>query len=202
MIALYLAGDSPVHRAPAGVKLLLLAVLGLALSLLPREPALLGLVLAGGGLALVVALYASAGLAGRPLLRQLWSTRWIIVLMVVTQLIFLGPAEAAINTVRVVAIVVLAGLLNLTTRTAELLTTLERLLAPLARLGIDPRRVSLTLSLAITMIPVIAELARQVREAQQARGVRLGVRAVVPLLVLALRHADDVADALSARGVD
>ncbi|TPW70961.1 energy-coupling factor transporter transmembrane component T [Schumannella sp. 10F1B-5-1] len=202
MIAVYLPGDSLVHRAPAGVKLLLLAVLGLALSLLPREPALLGLVLAGAGLVLVVLLYALAGLAARPLLRQLWSTRWIVVLMVVTQLIFLGPAEAANNTVRVVAIVVLAGLLSLTTRTAELLTTLERLLAPLARVGVDPRRVSLTLSLAITMIPVIAELARQVREAQQARGVRLGVRAVVPLLVLALRHADDVADALSARGID
>jgi biotin transport system permease protein len=52
------------------------------------------------------------------------------------------------------------------------------------------------------MLPVVADLARRVREAHQARGVRIGYRAVVPILVLALRHADDVADALSARGAD
>ena len=73
---------------------------------------------------------------------------------------------------------------------------------PLARLGFDPRRIGLTLSLTIAMLPVVAGIAARVRDAERARGVRLGPRIVVPVLVLALRHADDVADALTARGVD
>ncbi|MFP3607054.1 hypothetical protein, partial [Paraburkholderia sp. SIMBA_053] len=61
--------------------------------------------------------------------------------------------------------------------------------------------VALTISLTITTIPVIAGFAERVRDASRARDVRLGVRAVVPLFVLALRHADDVGDALAAPGL-
>jgi biotin transport system permease protein len=44
--------------------------------------------------------------------------------------------------------------------------------------------------------------ARDVREAQLARGVRRDVRAfAVPYLVMALKHADELGDALAARGV-
>ncbi len=202
MIALYLPGHSVLHRAPAGAKLLGLLVLALGISLFPHPPYPWGLATLAAVLALVALAYLVAGLGGRALGRQLWLARWIVVLMVATQLIFLTPWDAAVNTVRVVAIVLLAALLTLTTRSEDLLAALERALGPLRRLGVDPRRVGLTLTLALSMIPVVAGIARRVREAQQARGVRLGYRAVVPILVLALRHADDVADALSARGVE
>lgn len=197
MIALYLPGRSPLHRTPAGVKLIGVIVLALAISLWPHTSATLAM----AGL-LVVGLYACALFPPAVLLRQLWLAKWIVVLMVLTQLIFLTPVDAAVNTVRVVSIVLLAGLLTLTTRSEDLLAALEAGLRPLARVGVDARRVALTLSLAIAMLPVVADLVRRVREAQQARGVRIGFRIVVPVLVLALRHADDVADALSARGVD
>lgn len=197
MIALYRPGRSVLHRAPAGVKLLALLALALTLSLVPRT----GITVAASA-ALVVGLYALALMPPTVLARQLWLARWIVVLMVATQLIFLGPWDALVNTVRVVAIVLLAGLLTLTTRSEDLLAAIEAALRPFSRLGVDARRVGLTLSLAISMLPVVAGLASRVRDAQRARGVRLGFRAVVPILVLALRHADDVADALSARGAD
>lgn len=197
MIALYLPGTSLLHRARAGVKLLGLVVLALLISLWPHT----GITVALTG-ALVIGLYALALFPPGVLLRQLWLAKWIIVLMVATQLIFLTPWDAMVNTVRVVAIVLLAGLLTLTTRSEELLSALEAALRPLAFLGVEARRVGLTLSLTLAMLPVVADLARRVGEAQQARGVRIGYRAVVPILVLALRHADDVADALSARGAD
>jgi biotin transport system permease protein len=197
VIALYLPGTSLLHRARAGVKLLGLVVLALLISLWPHTA--ITVALTG---ALVIGLYAGALFPPGVLLRQLWLAKWIIVLMVATQLIFLTPWDAMVNTVRVVAIVLLAGLLTLTTRSEELLSALEAALRPLALLGVDARRVGLTLSLTLAMLPVVADLARRVREAQQARRVRIGYRAVVPILVLALRHADDVADALSARGAD
>lgn len=197
MIALYRPGRSPLHRAPAGVKLVGLIALALLISLWPHTGVTIAI-----AAALVVALYALALFPPTVLLRQLWLARWIVVLMVATQLIFLTPWDAVVNTTRVVSIVLLAGLLTLTTHSEELLSALEAGLAPFARLGVDARRVGLTLSLAISMLPVVAGIAGRVRDAQQARGVRLGFRAVVPILVLALRHADDVADALSARGAD
>lgn len=197
MIALYRPGSSILHRAPAGAKLIALLALSLTISLWPHT----GRTLAAVG-ALVVGLYAVALFPPTVLLRQLWLARWIVVLMVATQLIFLTPWDALVNTVRVVAIVVLAGLLTLTTRSDDLLAGLEAGLTPLTRFGVDARRVGLTLSLTISMLPVVADIAARVRDAQRARGVRLGYRAVLPILVLALRHADDVADALSARGAD
>ncbi|WP_244631906.1 energy-coupling factor transporter transmembrane protein EcfT [Microbacterium sp. Se63.02b] len=84
---------------------------------------------------------------------------------------------------------------------SDLLAVLHRLLRPLRRFGRDPDAVALTISLTITTVPVIAGFAHRVREAERARDVRLGVRTVVPVLVMALRHADDVGDALAARGM-
>ena len=75
------------------------------------------------------------------------------------------------------------------------------MLRPLHRLGVDADAVAMTISLTLTMIPVVAGFARAVREAQRARGVRPGLRTTVPLMVRTLRHADEVGDALAARGL-
>lgn len=197
MIALHRPGTSPVHRMPASAKLLVLALLAVTISLIPHSTVSLGIVGVG-----VIGAYLTAGFGPRVLARQLWLARWIVVFMVVSQLIFLTPWEALVNTVRVVAIIVLAGLLTLSTPTEELLDALRRGLRPLRRFGVDPQRVGLTLALTLSMLPVVAGFADRIRQAQRARGVRLGVRVVVPLLVMSLRHADDVADALTARGIE
>ena len=197
MIALYVPGRSLLHRSPAGVKLIALMIAAVMISLGAQTLLSVGIVFG-----LVLALFVVAHLGPRITAAQLWQTKWIVLLMVVSQLIFLTPLDAAINTVRVVSIVLLAGLLTLTTRSEDLLEALQRGLQPLAHLGVDPRRVGLTMTLTISMLPVVAGIAARVREAQQARGVHLGYRAVVPMLVLALRHADEVADALSARGIE
>jgi biotin transport system permease protein len=119
------------------------------------------------------------------------------------QMLFADLPTAISSTARVVLAVALAGLVTLTTRTSAMMTFLERCLSPTRRLGLDPFRLSLLLSLTIRSIPVIAGLATQVREAQRARGVERSVRAfAVPLVVGALRHADALGEALSARGLD
>ncbi|ALJ20715.1 energy-coupling factor transporter transmembrane component T [Microbacterium sp. No. 7] len=196
MISLYRPGRSPLHRAPAGLKLLALTAVALAMSFIPGT-----IWTSAVWLGVVVVAYALGGFGLPTLARQLWATRWIVVLMVVTQLIFLTPDAAVANTTRVVAVVMLAGVLTLTTRTEDLIDVLQRLLSPLRRFGVDPWRVGFTLSLTLTLVPVIADFGRRVREAERARGVRLGVRAIVPLLVMSLRHADDVSDAMTARGI-
>lgn len=196
MIQLYRPGSSILHRAPASAKLSALAVAALILSLYPHDSPSIGVTLL-----IVCGLYVVARLPVRVLAAESWRLRWIVLVLAVTLVVFVSPEAAWISTGRVVALLLLASLLTLTTRMSALLDVLRRLLHPLRRVGVDPEAVAMTISLTITMIPVVTGFAERVGEAARARGVRLGPRAVVPLLVLALRHADDVGDALAARGI-
>ena len=50
---------------------------------------------------------------------------------------------------------------------------------------------------------MVAQLAEEVRDAQRARGLTASPRAyAVPLIIRSLRHADELGEALVARGVD
>lgn len=198
MIALYRPGISILHRMPAGVKLIAFAVIAIAVSILGATP--IGLAIAA---ALTIGLYLAGGFGLREIVRQVLVIKWVIVVMLVTQLIFLPVVTALTNTGRVVVVVVLAALLTLTTRVPAVLDSVERGLAPLRRVGGNPAAIGLVLALTITAIPVIARFATDIRESQRARGVRVGPHtAVVPLLVLSLKHADELAESLSARGVE
>lgn len=182
---------------PTGPKALGVLVLVLAVSLLPTT-----WWTAAAALGVTTLSYLVAGFGLRELGWQALAVRWIIAITFVSQLIFLDLASAVSNTSRVTAAVLLASLLVLSTRIADLLDAFERGLRPLARLGMDPNRIALMLAVTINTVPVLARLAATVREAQRARGVRSNpVRFVVPFLVVSLKHADELGEALTARGV-
>lgn len=198
MIALYRPGVSLIHRVPAGPKVLAFISLTLAIALSASSPLTLPL-----ACALVVAGYLIAGLGLRKLAAEVIELRWLIVIMLATQLVFLPAPVALANTGRVVAVITLAALITLTTRVPALLDATERALAPLRRFGVDPAGVALLLAMTVTTIPVIAGFAASLREAQRARGVPVRATTfVVPLLVLSLKHSDALADALAARGIE
>lgn len=197
MLSLYRPGDGPWHRMPAGRKTLLLLALVLAVSLLPGT--WLSCAVAAG---LTLLCYAAPGTGWMRLGRQIWALRLLVAMSFVGQVIFLGLATATIGTVRITAAVVLAALLALTTPVTALWEVFERALSPLRILGRDPSRAALLLVVAFGAVPTLIRLAHQVREAQRARGAGRGIRSfVVPYLILALKHADELGDALTARGV-
>ncbi|MDN5821666.1 MAG: energy-coupling factor transporter transmembrane protein EcfT [Brachybacterium sp.] len=197
MLTLYRPGNGPWHRLPAGLKILVLMAIVPGICFLPVSW-VSALIMA----ALCLAVYAVPGVGMRVLGRQLVAIRWIILVTAAGQLIFLGPEEALANTARVTAAVAISGLLALTTPVSDLMDALERALAPLARVGIDPQRAALVLAITLNTLPVLAGLARDVREAQRARGGRRSLRHfAMPFLVVALKHADSLGDALAARGV-
>jgi biotin transport system permease protein len=196
-VTVYRPGDGALHRLPAGPKLALLLVVVLAVSLLPST-----WWAAGAAASVGTGAYVAGGLGMRELTRQVIAVRWLILLTLGFQLIFLGPEAAVANTSRVTTAVLLAALLVLTTRTSELLEAVERWLRPLDRLHLESERVALLLTVTVSTVPVMARLAGEVREAQRARGARGSLRTfAVPFLVLALKHADELGDALTARGV-
>ncbi|MEJ6555062.1 energy-coupling factor transporter transmembrane component T [Microbacterium esteraromaticum] len=202
MLTLYRPGDGWLHRMPAGRKALLLLGMMLGVLLLPpRWWTVAVIAVASVGIYLVSGVRDGAG-GMRELAGQVWGLRWILLITLVGQLIFLGVEAAASNAARVAGSLVLAGLLVLTTRVTDLLDACERGLRPLHRVGVNVERVSLLLAVTLGTVPVLARLAGVVRDAQRARGAKATVRTfVVPFLVVALKHADQLGDALAARGV-
>lgn len=196
MIQLYRAGTSPIHRMRADLKLLLLAVVALAVSLYPHDALSIGAVALGVGVLFIV-----AGVPWRVLGGELWRLRWLVLVLGGALWIFVSPMTAWVSTVKVVSLVLLATLLTMTTPMGALLDVLRRALMPLRRWGVDADAAAMTVMLTLTLIPVVSGFAAEIADAQRARGVRLGIRATVPLLVRTLRHADDVGDALVARGL-
>lgn len=197
MITLYHPGSSPIHRLPAGVKVLLFLAITLTITMTAQS-----IWAVATAAVIVVAFYFLAGL-GQQLPRQLFALRWVLAVTLLTQLIFLPPLVAVTNTGRVLVVVVFAALISLSTRVSALLDTTERALGPLRRFGVSPTAIGLVLAMTITTIPVIGGLASTIREAQRARGVPVRLTTfVVPLLVMSLKHSDDLADALAARGVE
>lgn len=208
MIPLYSPGGSPLHRTPAGAKLAALVVVGIAVSVWRDS-----LWVAAAAWVMVMCGYLLAYQRGRgaaELLRRIWALKWLVLLIAVPQLIFVAPPEAAITTVRITAVVLLAGLFTLTTRVSAVMDLvlvgfrpLERL--GLGRLGLTAERVALAMSLTMTAIPTVFGFYTEIREARRARGAKLGpagvVGATTPLLVMTLRHAEETAEALVARGV-
>ncbi|SDI28810.1 energy-coupling factor transporter transmembrane component T family protein [Nonomuraea jiangxiensis] len=193
----YVPGTSPLHRLPAGVKLAGLAVACTVLVLVSS------LVVLAGAAVVVAALYALSRVGTAAAWAQVRPVRWLALALFAMQWVFAGLPGAAATTSRVVLVVALAGLVTITTRTSAMMATLERCLRPARFVGLDPFRLSLLLSLTVRSVPVMAALATRVREAQRARGVERSLRAfAVPLVVSALRHADALGEALSARGVD
>ena len=193
----YLPGNTVIHRLPAGIKLVLLAATGVALTVLNLwwEPvAVLGVVLA---------CYLLAGFPVRTLAAQLRSMSWVLLAISVFQLVASGWQSMVDVIVTLAAMVLAAGLVSLTTGMEALTEVLLRMLRPFRRFGVAPERMALLISLSVRSVSVIAGLAQEVRDAQRARGLGGSARAfAVPLLVRSLRHAEALGEALMARGLD
>lgn len=198
MLSLYRPGTSPVHRAPAGLKLAVLAALGVGLFLTAR-PLVVGGVLAG---VLLIAL----GVARLPVrslavqVRPVWP--WLLALFAV-HLLVTDWLTGLVTVLRLLALVSAAAVVTATTRVTALVAVVERLAAPLRVVGVRPARVGLVIAMTLRFIPLVAERAARIREAQAARGAeRARLTIVVPLLIEVLRTATTVGEALDARGAD
>jgi len=197
LLGLYHPGASLLHRLPAGLKVSALLVAG-ACSVLIRTPAQ-----TAAALACVLLGYGAARISPPAVLDSIRPLLWVLVPLGFFQVVVMGGERASVIVGVIVALVLLANLVTLTTRTSDLVDVVVRLSRRFRFLGLHPERIGLMLNLAIRAVPLVAELATRVREAQHARGQSLSPRAfAVPLIVGALRRSDELGDALAARGCD
>lgn len=195
MISGYLSQETWLHRVPAGAKLLALA--GATMLVFPVQDWRL-LVL---GLLAVLVLFASAGTAA---LRRIAVLKAFLPLLAIVLALhgLTGDWIAGANTIlRLLMMILLADLVSMTTTMQQMMNALMPLLRLLRPLGVHPDKVALAVSLVIRFVPVLGANWQARAEAWRARtGRRPSWRLVGPFLVETLRMADQVAEALDARG--
>ncbi|HQB32500.1 MAG TPA: energy-coupling factor transporter transmembrane component T, partial [Erysipelotrichaceae bacterium] len=102
-------------------------------------------------------------------------------------------------------------MLTATTKPLDLTMGLEDLLSPLAKLNVPTHDIAMMISLALRFIPTLLEEAQRILKAQASRGVDMEsgsfkekiqaiLSLIVPLFVSSFQKADDLADAMEARG--
>lgn len=197
MLSLYYPTWSIIHRTSTGLKLTLLAIGSAALFFLPDSYWSITVV------AIPLLGYLLARLPLRIMVTDVVRMAFLLVFLLVTQLIFNEPEVAATVIARLTTIILGAQLFTRTTKIKHLVASVEKLMTPLKPLGANPYKIALAVALMLSALGQIMGFIRQVRDAQRARGVKLAPWAwVVPVLVLSLKHADDMADALVVRGLD
>ncbi|MDL2225189.1 energy-coupling factor transporter transmembrane protein EcfT [Eubacteriales bacterium OttesenSCG-928-M02] len=121
-----------------------------------------------------------------------------------------GLRMAVTMLLRLSLLVMGTSILTLTTSPVELTDGLERVLLPLSWLRFPVHELSMMMTIALRMIPTLAEEADRIMKAQAARGAdfetgglfaraRAMVPLLVPLFVGAFRRADDLGIAMEAR---
>ena len=189
MISFYRPGASPLHRLSVGWKLLFLTSALLAIASYGKN--LVGSIVE---VIAVIGLYQLAGIGLSELLKQLWRIKLLVAVVLLPQLIFNGLVQGAYNSVAMIVGVLLASLMSLTTKTADLVDLLQRITRS--------RSFALLIALSINSIALVLGFSNSISEASLARGVKPNpVRQIVTLFVVSLRYADNYAEALAARGV-
>jgi len=196
MLTLTVPFETALHRIPAGVKLAALAAA--TLILVPQS----GLPVLIAAAVMTAAIYLSQGprfaFYGLKMLRPLWP----FLLILTGWHAWTGdiPRGAGIG-LKMLTAVALANLVTMTTRLDDMIALVERLAAPLAKLGLPPRILAVAIALVIRFTPVLMDKTGQLVQAWRARSHRrANWRLVLPATLMALDDADHVAEALRARG--
>jgi energy-coupling factor transport system permease protein len=121
-----------------------------------------------------------------------------------------GIHRALFMAIRLVLLIFGSSLLTLTTKPIVLTDGLERIMSPMAKMGLPAHEIAMMMSIALRFIPTLLEETDRIMKAQQARGadfesgkLREKAKALIPLLVplfiSAFRIAGDLAMAMEAR---
>jgi biotin transport system permease protein len=196
LIGAYRPGTTLLHRIPAGPKLGLLALFGVATVVVPGPLGALALLAAS----LLLVLWVRVPV--RTLLRSLRPLLLVIVVVTAFQVWQQGWSTAIHVVAGLLASVIAALVFTATTPIDSMLDAIVRGLGPFRRIGVNPERVALSFSLMIRAIPAIFEIATETRAAAKARGLERSPRALlVPLAIRTVAHAYETGAALHARGI-
>ncbi|NJP36035.1 energy-coupling factor transporter transmembrane component T family protein [Alkalicoccus luteus] len=222
IIGQYVPGKSFVHSLDPRAKLIAVIIFMIFL-FVSRDPLVLGT-----AAALTVAAFLSAGIPFRffwkgirvillivvfTFLLHLFMTRDGTVLVSLGWLTIYsgGVIEGSLIATRLFLLIVLATMLTLTTTPVDLTDGMERLMHPLNRFRVPVHELALTMSIALRFIPTLLTETEKILKAQTARGATFSsgsiwkrlnafIPVLVPLFVQSFQRAEELAEAMEARG--
>ena len=194
--SLYLPGNTWLHRSPAGFKLAVLAVGSTALMWV-HSPSLLLV-----ACVLVCLSVRWAGVSVQQVWQQLRPLVWLLFVLGGLSVWSHGVLQALEMVLRLLTLVLAALVVSMTTPLTKMMQVVVWLLWPFQRLGwVDADKVALGVGLTLRLIPELGVQWQDIREAQLARGLTPSPLTMgVPMLLRTLRRADEIAEAIDARG--
>ncbi len=119
--------------------------------------------------------------------------------------------QTAYVIIRLVLIVCVTTTLTATTKPLDLTLGIEKLLNPFRKIGFPSHEIALMISIALRFIPTLLEETQRIMKAQASRGVDFKegkltdkitaiISLIVPLFISAFQRAEDLANAMEARG--
>ncbi|WP_341755524.1 energy-coupling factor transporter transmembrane protein EcfT [Candidatus Tisiphia endosymbiont of Ptychoptera albimana] len=190
----YYQYNSPIHRLSPRIKLYSLVVFSSGLFLVSN------LFLLSISLFFTFFLYFIAKIPLQKLFIQL---RQIIIILLIILLVHIFTNNWIIGvqvTIRFATLLLFASLITLTTRISEMIDSLNEILILLSYVGINHKKISLSLSLAIRFIPVIVSIFQEISVAQRTRGLeRNFIATIIPTIIKILKTAENIAEAIESR---
>lgn len=120
-------------------------------------------------------------------------------------------SQTAYIAIRLILMITVTTILTATTKPLDMTLGIEDLLKPLVRFGVPAHEIALMISIALRFIPTLIEEAQRIMKAQSSRGVDFDegsfrekvtgiLSLIVPLFVSSFQRAEDLAEAMEARG--
>lgn len=122
-----------------------------------------------------------------------------------------GLYQTSFLILRILIIIILSSLLTFTTMPTDITNGLESLLRPLKLIKFPVGELATMLSLTLRFIPTLLEETQKIMKAQASRGVEFSesrfkdkvtqiISLLIPIFVIALKRAEDLANAMEVRG--
>ena len=119
--------------------------------------------------------------------------------------------DTAYIVIRLFLMVMVTTMITATTKPMDLTLGLEKLMTPLEKIKVPTHDIAMMIALALRFIPTLVEEAERILKAQSSRGVDFEngslkekisavLSLIVPMFVSCFQRADDLADAMEARG--
>lgn len=220
----YMPLDSVVHKMDPRSKIMIMLFLMVAIFI---PAGVLGYVIIG--IFILLSLYLSK-LNIKYALRTMKPMLWMMAFLLVINLLviktgtplfsikgFIIYSDALNQTlyivVRLMLMVIITTVLTATTKPLDLTLGIEKLLKPFEKVGVPAHIIAMMISIALRFIPTLIEETQRIMNAQASRGVDLEngsikekimaiLSLIVPLFVSAFDRADQLANAMEARGYD
>jgi biotin transport system permease protein len=197
MRSLHVAGHSLMHRTKPAVKIAGLALIAV-LIFLTRDPRWLVPMLIAAAL-----LYFSLGQPLRAALSPLRPVFLTIAIVGLFHLLLTSAEEAMVTVLRLSTLMLLGAAVTATTTVSAFIETITRAASPLERIGlVKASDIGLSVGLVVRFVPEILSRYEAIREAHRARGIRQKISTILgPLIIATLKDADNIAEAIDARGI-